>query len=664
MADIGTAVIRVVADSRGFQRSVESFAKSADGIGRQFGERLGESTSRWLRRGLVAGAAGLAFAVGGALKKGFDRFTTIEDATASLTLQLGDATEAAQLLDDTLAVVEGTPFALDQFVDAARNLIAASIPLDKVPGILQAVADGAAAAGGSAQDVDNVVNAIGRLATGAELTLGPIRDLEEQGVPALRILANRAGKSTRQMAKDITAGTVDSKTAIDDLVAGIIEGTDGINGATVAFGGAAKNVGNTVRGAYDNMRIAIARAGAKVIGVFADSGTAGNGLVAILNSLRQTIDILGERAVVMAERFVGSDGFGRVLAFFEELPERVRTEGLAAVLLDGLEQGLRALPTERLSEVLTFVIVRSIEGLVEGLPVIIAAVIRLAPSIIGAIAKGLFQAAKENPLDLGVFLVALGVPGVAAALAGFFSALPFGSIVAPLISGIGKAIAAGFSALGLGSAFTILGDKIALGIVALAGPIATALTATLITIAGIALGVLLHNLIERFLPQVNRALEDGGAALYDFFVDLPDRIIGALGNLGGRLYDIGRNAIDSLKRGAESVLVDSAWGRFWQDVGGDIYDRVTGELEIRSPSKKFMFIGRQVVEGLKIGVERGLPSLDATLSKLVPTDRMAFAVSADGSAGLSGSQVVHHWTINEATPQTTAEQVIARLATA
>lgn len=711
MADIGEATIRIVADSSAFQNTLSRIGR-ADGIGRQFGERLGETASRWLRRGLVTGAAGIATVVGATLLKGFRRFTTIEDATASLTLQLQDAGKAAGLLQDVLEVVEGTPFALDQFVDAARNLVAASIPLEKVPGILEAVADAAAAAGGSAEDVDNVVNAIGRLATGAELTLGPIRDLEELGVPALRILANQAGKSTQEMADDISGGVVDSRKAIDDLVEGLIKGTDGINGATVAFGGAAKNVGNTVSGAFANMRIAIDRAGAKILDVFAGAGEGGNALVTILNDVRDTIDILGDQAVVASRRIVGSDGFAQVLEFFEKLPQRVKTKGLVKGVLEGIREGFDRAPKDLLGSVISTIIIRGVEATARFTPQIVAAVIAVAPQIIGGVVTGLVQAAKDNPLDMALFLGALGIPGVGTAIAGFFSRLPFGSIIAPLIRGIGFAMQRGFLFLAspaflgfLGSVASSIGTTF---MAALGGAISGPAIAALL---GVALGFGINRFIEKFFPEVNRALEDGGAAIFDFFVDhffpfftqtIPDfftetipriigqvvdffaalpgkvlegiangfvavfewfaglgeRIVNTVGNIWDAFYSIGRNLLVSLKNGAVSVY-DEVFG-FFEDLGGDIYDAVAGALDIFSPSRKFRFIGEQIVAGLKLGVEGSKPALDRVMAGLVAPrlDAAAIPSSASGRAPM-----VNNWTITEAFgPRETAEQVINRLA--
>lgn len=643
--NIGEAVVRILADSSAFDRAVSKLGdntskslvagtrglsdRAAD-IGEKFGSSIGRVAGTALKRGLQVAAVGVAAAVGTVLVKGFKRFTTIQDATASLTLQLGSATKAASLLGKVLKVVEGTPFALDQFVDAARNLVAASVPLEKVPRILQAVGDAAAAAGGSAQDVNEVVDSIGRLATGAQATLGPIRELEAKGVPALRILANQAGISANDMAKKISAGTVDSKKAIDDLVEGILNGTEGINGATVAFGGAALAVGNTVSGAFSNMQTAIARAGAKIITVFADGGKGGDALVLILNSVRETIDILGDRAADVAKRIVGSEGFGRVLAFFEALPRSVEKSfesfeddklqgflgsinfaAIADKVTDGILRAFETLPHARISEIFTKFIIAGISGIAENAAQITAAIIKAAPAIIAGIATGLAAGFAANPLDVGVLIVAMGLPvigpAVTAALAGIFGALPLGGPVAALIRTLGTALQSGFALLFSGSLVSTVGAGLSVvfsspAVLVAAGAAIGLLTSFLVSKIGGLLGTIVRTLLAvnpatrliafmaqgfregfpallerilsffRALPGrvvsagsslvsalaglASRALRamlgavvSGGGAVLSFVRGLPGRILGALGSLGGLLVGAGRALMSGLFRG-------------------------------------------------------------------------------------------------------------------
>lgn len=695
MADVGTATIRILADSSAFDRSISNLSRGAGGVfnradafGERFGSRIGAATGKAMKVGLVAAAGGLAAAVGVTLAKGFKRFTTIEDATASLTLLLGDAADAAKLLDDTLKVVEGTPFALDQFVDAARNLAAASIPMEKIPRILTAIADGAAAAGGSAEDVDNVVNAIGRLATGAELTLGPIRDLEEQGVPALRILANQMGVTTRDLAKDISAGKVATDQAIDDLVEGIINGTEGINGATVAFGGAAKNVGNTVSGAFSNMQIAVDRAGANIIKVFADSGKGGSGLVKILNANRRIIDLLGKAAVRFAENFVEGGGMDKVLDFFERLESRVASateqigdeggfrkallalfdarnfEELTTKALDGLRRAFERIPAETLGGVITVIIVRGIESITRFVPIIVGAMVKAAPAIIKGILEGLLRAARDNPLEMTAFLAALAIPGVGPALAALFGALPFGFIVKPLITGLTNAIGLGLGRGALVPASAVQGSlfppstlastfgpgsKIVAAMKAL-GPLLVA------AMAGWAIGTAIE---QHLVRPVIKEFDEAADHVTNQTAAMKDRFITELGEMAGvgseqlfpvvrvlnemqRNGDLSSESMFAIHQNLELIGASVQAGIDVRDVIRDLADGgITAEEAMRELRNRLVEVGESDAHP-RVEIE-GAQEAEGTLSRILGSlgDIVGRAwravVGVDTSGGASGS---------------------------
>lgn len=517
---------------------------------------------------------------------------------------------------------------------------------------MAAIGDAAAAAGGSAEDVNNVVNSFGRMATGAQLTLGPIRELEEKGVPALRILANEWGVAAEDLAKDISDGAIDSQKAIDTLTEGILNGTKGINGATVAYGGAAKNVGNTVSGAYANMRIAVARAGAKIIAVFADGGKNGEAIIKILNRVRETIDVVGTKAAEVAKRIVGSDGFGNVLDFFEKLPGRVAlalnaptlTAAFQALfptftletfnarmfvadyIIGPIVDAFESLPHEQISRVVTNFIVKGIAAIAENIAEIVAAVLKAAPAVITGIIKGLYQAATDNPLDIAKLIFFLGLPGVGKAMAAFFGAMPFGSITAPLITGLTTAVRAGVTRIIALMPALFAGFNAAVS-AAVAAPIAAAAGAALAIVLGVGLGVVFHKAIEKAFPEVNRALERFGGRVYDFFADLPGKWAKAFGGIGAKMYDVGVAAMEGIKRGASAVV--SGWNGFWQNVGANAYDSVMNAINAKSPSKKFMVAGRSMVDGIVAGVNQTAKTIDSTLSGLTAKATVNFT-SAQG----------------------------------
>ena len=78
---------------------------------------------------------------GVALAKGWGRLTTIQDASSALTVSLGDNSAAAALLGDTLDVVRGTPFNLDQFARGAQQLAGMNVEAAKVPHYLEGIGE-------------------------------------------------------------------------------------------------------------------------------------------------------------------------------------------------------------------------------------------------------------------------------------------------------------------------------------------------------------------------------------------------------------------------------------------------------------------------------------------------------------------------------------------
>lgn len=265
-----------------------------------------------LTAGRIAGIGALlgGGALGGQiLSKGIERFQTIQDSTQSLTLFLQDGAKAKTLLEGILEVVKGTPFALDQFAEAGKNLVAFGIGAEKVPTILRAIGEAAAASGGGADRVQSVVDALGAAASQGKITGETLMRLGQQGIPALQILANQAGVTTIEMQKMVSRGAVPAKEGIDQLAQGILNGTTGINGATQKFAGTMKSLGNTLSGARSNFRAAEGRLGAAIITPLAPT------FIFILNKGVAAMDALGKAYTKTA---------GSIIAAIKYIRDRIK----------------------------------------------------------------------------------------------------------------------------------------------------------------------------------------------------------------------------------------------------------------------------------------------------------------------------------------------------
>jgi tape measure domain-containing protein len=216
---------------------------------------------------LLAGG-GSALGIGALFKAGWERQTQIQDSTTAIATILGSQKKAAELTANILKTVKGTPFSFPEFAQAGKNLVAFGISADKIPSILTAIGDSAAASGKGAAGLNQVADAFGKIAAKGRVQLGDVWSIAEAGVPALDILANGFEVSTSQMQKMIEDGLVPADEALGYLTKGIEEGSTAVGeGAkdTKAYGGTMKALAKTVSGSTANAKAAFARLGAALV---------------------------------------------------------------------------------------------------------------------------------------------------------------------------------------------------------------------------------------------------------------------------------------------------------------------------------------------------------------------------------------------------------------
>jgi tape measure domain-containing protein len=245
--------------------------------------------------------------------KGIERFTTIQDSVAALTITLGSAGAAAEFVDKILNVVRGTPFNLDQFVEAGKNLVAFNVDAAKVPTILTAIGEAASASGRGAQAVDSLTYAFGKMAATGRVSLDEVWTISASGINALEVLANGFGVTTEEMQKMISSGTVPAAKAIDVLSDGIINGT----ATTKALGGSMEKLRDTLSGAFGGMQAAMARFGVAFIEPFATQFTkAFTGVADLLDKFTPKIK---ELLTTVSQ----SEPIKKLGEFFADLPDKI-----------------------------------------------------------------------------------------------------------------------------------------------------------------------------------------------------------------------------------------------------------------------------------------------------------------------------------------------------
>jgi len=264
--ELASAYVSLLPSSRGFGKELDGQLQNEVGpVGDKHGQGLGGAVIGGITKVAALGGVGAALFGGIALKSGLERLTTIQDATASLTTIMGDAGKAGALMNQIKETVNGTPFNLDQFATAGKNLVAMNVPAQKVPGYLRAIGEAAAASGKGAEGVSQITDTFGKMAAQGKVSLDQIWSISDAGVPALQILANGFGVSTDAMQAMISKGAVPSAKAMDILTKGIMEGSNGAAGATIAYAGTMEKLRGTFNGALGGMKASIARLGASVL---------------------------------------------------------------------------------------------------------------------------------------------------------------------------------------------------------------------------------------------------------------------------------------------------------------------------------------------------------------------------------------------------------------
>ena len=231
----------LVSASQGFDDYMRRATAAQERVA-QTSESTSDRTSRSLGNvgsALTRLTGGLGFAL--LAKQVWDTglgFATFQQNTQiALTSLLGSGAAAKTFLADILAFAKQTPYAFTDLTEQAQKLITWGFDAQQVIPILRSIGDAATTMGKGKDGIDRIVLALGQINTKGRLQAQELLQLSEVGVNGLKILANQAGISTLEYQKLISDGLVPADQAIAGLVKGLNEGTTGVNGTTVAFGG-------------------------------------------------------------------------------------------------------------------------------------------------------------------------------------------------------------------------------------------------------------------------------------------------------------------------------------------------------------------------------------------------------------------------------------------
>jgi len=168
---------------------------------------------------MKAAAAGLVAFIGAAvglekIRQGFisilqtgDRFEKLDDQLSQVFNSVERGQEASQWIQDFTA---NTPLQLEQVSQAFIRL--KNFGIDPTNGTLQALVDQNEAMGGTYQDLEGIINAVGQAWAKQKLQGEEILQLIERGVPVWELLAEATGKNVTELQSLSTNGELGRET--------------------------------------------------------------------------------------------------------------------------------------------------------------------------------------------------------------------------------------------------------------------------------------------------------------------------------------------------------------------------------------------------------------------------------------------------------------------
>jgi phage-related protein len=116
-----------------------------------------------------------------------------------------------------------------------------------------------------------------------------------------------------------------------------------------------------------------------------------------------------------------------------------------------------------------------------------------------------------------------------------------------------------------------------------------------------------------------------------WFAKLASKILTALGNAGSWLVNIGKQIVDGLLQGLKNAWTNvTSW---LGNVAGGLVDKVKDVLGIQSPSTVFAGIGRNIGQGLEMGLRGTSDLVGAAARSLAETASVSASVTANMGVG-------------------------------
>lgn len=435
------------------ERGFDELRRSADRDLEQI-ERRSASTSSSVRAhfgGMSAGLSlpGPAMAAGAAIAGGLGMLTsfglksaaTLEQTQVAMSQLTGSAESGQKVFKDLQQFAAATPFEFNDLTVGASRFLAFSktvgMSQQQLLPFMTTIGNLVSETGGGAQSLDTITLALGQTASQGKLTLGNLDQINNAlpGFSSVAALAAVRGESTAKVMDEISKGSIDATTGVQQL----LQGMQQFPGAA----GAMEKQSQTLLGVFSTFKDTVSQA---LAGSFAPA------IPAIKDTLTQITPILGNALGVIGPAL--GTALSAALPLIGQLVQGIVP--ILTPLIDFLGKGLTAIgPTlaplgQALGTIASAIapilpVVGALIGaLATGLTPIIAA---LAPVLVG-LTSGLmaaFMPLLPVIVQVGQTIGAILLP-VSQILGAVFAQL--GPIIGQLVAALGAALAPLLAVLG------------------------------------------------------------------------------------------------------------------------------------------------------------------------------------------------------------------------
>lgn len=265
--EAGAVYVSVMPSGQGFSKNMDRELIGAFDSAQRSGT---SSFGRFFTRVAAAGASILAaIGLGRLVKNTVDlglSYNVLEQSSkAAFTTLLGSAEAAADLQSQIREFAKTSPFPRQAFIEGTQQLLAFGFAAEDIIPTLGAVQDAVAAAGGSSEDLAQIIDVFASIRSQGKITTDDLNRLALSGVNGFEILASAAGVSGDEIRKRISSGAIDADTAIAQLTAGM----------EARFGGAADGLKSTWVGAVDRIKGAYRDLSSALVAPFVDPNGGG-----------------------------------------------------------------------------------------------------------------------------------------------------------------------------------------------------------------------------------------------------------------------------------------------------------------------------------------------------------------------------------------------------